>query len=78
MQRLCLAQVQCHNSMELLAALASVPAVCAPTEALGPFRLLLLDDISAFHWLDVGFRSDATVGGSRCGSRCAHDDRQTM
>ncbi len=60
------AQVQCHNSMELLAALASVPAVCASNPDLGAFRLLLIDDISAFHWLDIGFRADEPGSMSRC------------
>ncbi len=59
-------QVQCHNSMELLAALASVPAVCVSNQDLGPFRLLLIDDISAFHWLDIGFRGDEPGSMSRC------------
>ena len=51
--------------MELLAALASMPSVCASNEALGPFRLLLIDDISAFHWLDVAFRADEPGSTSR-------------
>ena len=52
--------------MELLAALTSVPAVCASNPALGAFRLLLIDDISAFHWLDIGYRGDEPGSMSRC------------
>ena len=64
--------------MELLAALASIPAICAASEALGPFRLLLIDDISAFHWLDVGVRADSGLAGARCEGCCAHHGAQTV
>ncbi|KAK9803186.1 hypothetical protein WJX72_011755 [[Myrmecia] bisecta] len=48
--------VTCHSSFELLAALKVIKPTMTRLEAAGGIRLLLIDNVSAFYWLDRGLR----------------------